>query len=348
MMTSQKRITLIGNTPSPYTKKMVALLRYRQIPYSIVWANPADVLETRGMAAPKVALLPTFIFDDAQGLPQAVVDSTPIIRTLESMYEPRSVIPINPVLAFIDYLLEDFADEWCTKYMFHYRWHFRSDADNAGTLLPFCIDPSMDVAKHAHAKEFFSKRQIERLYVVGSNDVTAPIIDASYKRFLKALEAHFEQQLFLLGNRPGAADFALYGQLSQLIGFDPTPRKIAHELSPRTVAWSLMADDLSGLEVRPDHWNDIDSIPGTLSEILKEVGRVYAPALLANAKALESGQKEWETNIDGAQWRQQTFAYQGKCLHWINQQYHALASSDKERVNVILAGTGWDSLIIQQ
>lgn len=30
-------IKLVGGTGSPYTQKMVALLRYRQVPYQIVW-----------------------------------------------------------------------------------------------------------------------------------------------------------------------------------------------------------------------------------------------------------------------------------------------------------------------
>ena len=46
----------------------------------------------------------------------------------------------EPVAAFIDYLIEDFGDEWCTKYMFHYRWYPAEDADNAGTLLPLGMD----------------------------------------------------------------------------------------------------------------------------------------------------------------------------------------------------------------
>ena len=49
-------------------------------------------------------------------------------------------------------------------------------------------------------------------------------------------------------NRPAAGDFGLYGQLTQLVGFDPTPRAIAHEVSPRTVAWVLKTEDLCGLE----------------------------------------------------------------------------------------------------
>jgi glutathione S-transferase len=344
-MTSTNRITLIGNTPSPYTRKMVSVLRYRHIPYSIVWADPNEELEKRGIAKPKVALLPTFIFAGDDGALQAAVDSTPIIRKLESSHSGRSVIPDDPALAVIDYLLEDFADEWCTKYMFHYRWYPEVDADNAGTMLPFCIDPSMTAEKQQWAKDYFSKRQIDRLYVVGSNDTTAAVIDASYRRFLKAMDAHLASQPYMLGSRPGASDFAIMGQLSQLVGFDPTPRAITHELSPRTVAWSLMTDDLSGLEPEASDWNKVSEIPDTLKGILNEVGRVYVPALLANAEALQTGEKQWQAEIDGVTWTQQTFPYQGKCLQWINQQYQALSNADKQKVDSVLSGTGCETLL---
>ena len=343
-MNKPDRITLIGNTPSPYTRKMIALLRYRHIPYSIIWADPKEVLEEKGIAQPKVALLPTFIFED-QDQPYAMVDSTPIIRKLEEANQGRSVLPQDPKIAFIDYLLEDFADEWCTKYMFHYRWHSEDDADNAGTMLPFCMDPSMPTEKQQWAKDFISKRQIDRLYVVGSNDTTASVIDASYRRFLQAMEAHLANQPFMLGARPGAGDFGLFGQLTQLIGFDPTPRSIAHELSPRTVAWSLLVDDLSGLEPQQGGWNEFDEIPTTLKGLLNEVGRVYVPALLANAKAMQTGEKEWETEIDGARWAQQTFPYQGKCLQWINEQYRALSDSDREKIDQLFSGTGCEAML---
>lgn len=343
-MTDVNRITLIGNTPSPYTKKMLALLRYRRIQYSILWANPPEVLEAKGIEPPKVALLPTFIFEDKDE-PYAMVDSTPIIRKLEQSHNGRSVVPNDPAVAFIDYLLEDFADEWCTKYMFHYRWYPQQDADNAGTLLPFCMDPSMSAEKQQWAKDYFSKRQIDRLYVVGSNDTTVAVIDASYRRFLEAMEAHLANQPFMLGDRPGAGDFALYGQLTQLVGFDPTPRAITHEISPRTVAWSLMVGDLSGLEPQPTDWKSLEAAPDSLGTLLCEVGRVYAPALLANAAALQAGEKEWQTEIDGALWVQQTFPYQGKCLQWINEQYHQLSLADQQKVDKVLAGTGCEQLI---
>ena len=54
---------------------------------------------------------------------------------LETAFHKRSTIPNNPV-GVLNYLLEDFGDEWGTKFMFHYRWHDKQDIENAGTLLP--------------------------------------------------------------------------------------------------------------------------------------------------------------------------------------------------------------------
>jgi glutathione S-transferase len=344
-MSEMERIKLIGAPPSPYTQKMLALLRYRHIPYNIMWGQPEEILPTMGLAAPKPGLLPTFILDDEHGQAQGVCDSTPIIRRLEKMYPGRSVLPNDPAVAFIDYLLEDFGDEWCTKYMFHYRWYPQEDADNAGTLLPLGYNVSLPSAEHAQLKRSFSERQIGRLYVVGSNDTTAPIIDASYRRFLTAMENHLAQQPFMLGQRPGAGDFALHGQLTQLVGFDPTPRAIAHEISPRTVAWVDKMDDLSGLAPGDSGWNVLEQSPDTLREILNEVGRMYAPALLANLQAVQAGEKTWESEIDGAGWTQQTFPYQAKCFKWINDQYQALSGQDRARVDSVLEGTGCEALV---
>ena len=98
--------------------------------------------------------------------------------------------------------------------MFHYRWHATLDAGNAGTLLPLSMDVSMPTeTRHTDSSTWVEDRQISRLYVVGSNDTTAAVIDASYRRFLLAMENHLASQPYLLGNRPAAGDFGLFGQL---------------------------------------------------------------------------------------------------------------------------------------
>ena len=254
-------VELIGSPGSPYTRKMLALLRYRRIPYHMIWADPNAELGKRNIPAPKLVFLPTFLYRDDAGNSVPRSDSTPIIRELEQAFIGRSVLPGDPALAFIDYLLEDFADEWCTKYMFHYRWHFAADADNAGSLLPTYMDVTLPADKWRQFKTVFSERQVGRLRYVGSNDDTAPVIDASYRRLLQALENHFANLPFLLGRRPGAGDFALFGQFSQLVGFDPTPRAIAHELSMRTVGWMGLAEDLSGLEPVENDWSSPRTCP---------------------------------------------------------------------------------------
>ena len=79
--------------------------------------------------------------------------------------------------------------------------------------------------------------------------------------------------------------------------------------------------------------------------ILNEIGRVYAPALLANAAAHEKGAPAWETSIDGASWRQQTFPYQVKCLRWIRDEFGELSDDNKARALSVLSGTGCEALV---
>ncbi len=343
-------LQLLGNVGSPYTRKMIALLRYRRIPHTPIWQNPWDrenscnVLVKSGIEAPKPMLLPTLLLPDESGKLRAVCDSTPIIRVLEKKVQERRVVPPDPVMAFIDYLLEDFGDEWCTKYMFHYRWHHHEDAENAGTLLPLGIDVTLAEDALRIRKEFIRVRQVERLWVVGSNETTAPIIDASFKRFLKAMDTHLENVPFMLGARPCSADFAIYGQLTQLVGFDPTPRKIANKISPRTVAWTSLMEDQSGLDVEENDWSQFNQATKTLRGLLDEVGRVYIPALLANSAAISRGEKNWEEEIDGAHWTQPVFNYQAKCLSWIRGEYAKLSPGDKGLVDNLIAGTGCEAM----
>jgi len=341
-----ERIKIFGATPSPYTQKMLSVFRYRHIPYTVHNGDIANKIAKLGVEVPKPVLLPTLLLKDANGELVATTDSTPIIKRLENEFKERGIIPDDPALAFINYLLEDFGDEWVTKYMFHYRWYFEEDADIAGTILPL-VDLAINTPNELHSqyKEFIAKRQIDRLWVVGSNDETAELIDLSYKRFLKLMEEHLLVSPFLLGNKPSSSDFSFYGQLTQLVRFDPTPRKLAYEYSSRTVAWVDILEDLSGHDVENTSWTSLEESPYTLKNILKEVGKMYVPALLANADALIKGAEIWEAEIDGAMWKQKTFNYQGKCLAWIKEEFDALNKDDKLRVKEYLQGTGCEILL---
>lgn len=333
-------LRLKGAPGSPYTRKMLALLRYRRIPYAFLVGNEADRL---GLPKPRVELLPTFYLPNAAGELEAVVDSTPLIRRFETEFEGRSAIPPDPVAAFLDALVEDYADEWLTKCMFHYRWAFAADIEQAGRILPLWRNRSVDDARHAELARVISERQISRLYVVGSNEVTAPVIEASYERFLALFERLVAARPFVFGDRPGASDFGLYAQLTQLTHFDPTPMALCLEHAPRVYAWVDVVEDLSGV---PDDaaWLPRAALREALGELLAEIGRVYVPALLANAEALRAGKEQWETTIDGRPWTQPSFPYQGKCLAALRAGFEALGDEDRRAVREVLADTGCEPL----
>ena len=344
-MKSLNPIPIVGNPASPYTRKMLALMRYRRIPYAVEWGDPRALIKKMGLEEPKPILLPVLVFN-IDGKNKAITDSTPIIRHLENEFSVRRVIPSDPKLNFLNYVLEDFGDEWVTKYMFHYRWHFEDDIEKAGTVLPLMHDVSLENKSHLEFKKYFSELQTSRLWVVGSNNKTAPIIEESYKRFLNQLETCLSINPFLFGKRPSSSDYAIYGQLTQLIGFDPTSSAIAHNISPRAISWIDQMEDLSGLNVHEEDWITFDQAEKNLSNVFEEIGKVYMPALLANSNAINQNEKTWTANIDGAEWNQKSFPYQAKCLQWINNEFEVLGNDDQKDILNFLRNTGCSDLIL--
>ncbi len=342
-----KKIKVFGAPASPYTQKMISILRYRHIAYEVFMGDvPGRLNRLEGIEPPKPILLPTLLLEDESGKLKTTTDTTPIIRRFENEYPDRKLLPEDPALSFINYLLEDFGDEWVTKYMFHYRWYFDKDADNASTVLPLsdlAVNMPNEILKDA--KKYVHDRQTGRLWVVGSNDTTADLIDSSYKRFLKLMDDHLSISKFLFGEKPSSADFAIYGQLTQLIGFDPTSREIAYDTALRLVSWQDVMADLSGHDVDNSNWTPLEESPASLKEIMKEFGRMYVPALLANANAIMQGEETWETEIDGSVWKQKAFPYQAKCLKWIKEEFAALNENDQSRVKTFLDGTGCEILL---
>jgi glutathione S-transferase len=300
--------------------------------------------EAHALPKPRVSLLPQLISPGADGKLEAHVDSTPLIRRLEATYEGRRVIPPDPVIAFLDALIEDYADEWLTKAMFHYRWAFAADIAQAAAILPRWSNPNQPEEQAVSLGKLFAERQIGRLAVVGSNPTTAKTIEQSYRRLLTLLDAHLTDHRFVLGGRPGAADFGLFGQLTQLAGFDPTPRALALEIAARVVAWVDFVDDLSGIEPGEEDWISRDAVPATLHALFAEIGRVYVPFLLANAAAIARGADRVECMIDGAPWVQKPFPYQAKCLSWLRQARADLSPDERAAADEILRGTGCETL----
>ena len=80
-------IKLIGNNGSPYTRKMVALLRYKHIPYKVIWGEPEEYLDRNNIEKPKPVLHPTFLFENSGFKDVKISESV----DFEKLYQTRKI-----------------------------------------------------------------------------------------------------------------------------------------------------------------------------------------------------------------------------------------------------------------
>jgi hypothetical protein len=162
-----------------------------------------------------------------------------------------------------------------------------------------------------------------RLGFVGSNDRTQPTIEASFKRVLGLLEAHLQARLYMLGGRPAMADFGLWGQLYET-ATDPTPGALMRTSSPKVMAW-VQRMLLPKAEGPFEPWTAL--APSLMPLLTQEVGVLFLPWSVANAAALERGDKSFEVTLGGAPWSQEPQKYHARSLAEIRRKYAAAKGS---------------------
>lgn len=321
--------TLYGALGSPYSLKMRALLRYRRIPH--IWTHGGEARDA--LAQVKAPVIPVLQFPDGS----FHNDSTPLIYTLEQRHPERSVVPPDPARAFLAHLIEDFADEWVTKAMFGYRWLAQVDQIQMSRWLAFDNLKGGGLSTSQGFAEQFRSRQVGRMAIVGCTAENFPLIEASTRALLAALEAHVTDQHLFFGSRPSLAEFSLYGQLSQL-GVDPTPEAMMRADYPYSLRWLLHIDDMSGIN---GEWDAPDApLPPVVVEILRQAGAIYLPFLVANAEANAAGQDQFAIEAMGHPYSQGVFKYQVKCLADLRSRYAALGADARASIAPLLTETG--------
>lgn len=322
---------LIGFNPSPYSIKMRAVLRYRRLPF--VWDNRTDAREVaQKHGLPPV--IPVLVMPDGA----VMNDSTPLIHELERRHPgERSIVPPDAAQAFLAAVIEDMADEWLTKCMFHYRWYYDADRKFGTHWVTADRAPGRITAKTAEVAKAFHDRQVGRMAMVGCTEATKPVIEESYKRVLAALEAGVPTQEYLFGTRPSLADFGLFGQL-QILATDPTSADIMRAEAPHLHTWLMRLDDASGVE---GEWQAANNAPSpTVIALLRLAGEIYLPFLKANAEAIDEGRDMLRVELLGHEFAQAPFRYQAKCYRGLRSAYAALAPEVRERVRPVLEQTG--------
>ena len=324
---------IVGDIGSPYSMKMRAIFRYRRLPF--IWNQRNQKLREE-TAHVKPPVIPVIKFPDDKSWH---VDSTPMAYVLEEKHpRQRSIIPDDAGLAFLSHLIEDMADEWMTKMMYHYRWWYKPDQEFCSYWLASSLNEfDQEDAIDARAQKF-KERQISRMGLVGSSEVTKPIIEESFLEVVDIFNQHLRNNRFLFGSGPALADFGIFGQFSQL-NHDPTPMAIIREKSPLFSTWIDQMDDISGIE--EGSWIEpAQPLPDGVIRLLKMAGEIYLPFLTANAAALNKGEASFSVELMGKTYQQGAFKYQVKCLNWLLEEYSQLKGAPRERVDAVLAETG--------
>lgn len=310
---------IYGALGSPYSMKVRAALRAKRVIHT--WTGMT--VEDRGRIMPnaKVPVIPVVKTPTGEW----VNDSTPFLLSIEG--EGRALLPETPIQRFTCLLLEDMADEWFMKAMFHYRWAYAEDAEWVANWLMFDSLPNVGRESVESAASDIRERQIARMALVGCTPETGPLIEASWKRTCKVLEKMaLSGQRFLFGSRISLADLAFYGQL-KVMSSDPTPLAWMRADVPYLYRWLDHADDASGIE---GEW--VGTISPEARELLEVAGDTYLPFLQANLEALEAGEKTFSLEIEGGRYVQGTFGYQAKCFKALREAWAELDTSSQTQL----------------
>lgn len=335
---NDERYRLIGSTASPYAIKLRALLRFRRIAFDWVIMTKALRKQTEHL---RPNLIPVLQYPDGtfRG------ETTTLAYDLEVRHRERSVIPVDKAVAFVCDLLEDLADEWAVKPLFLYRWW---DAEDQAYVSRWAGEEwSVSDAETGSAEEIeqFRLRQISRMVILGATAENKPLLEESYRRILAAFEPHVGMSKYLFGSRPSLADFAWFGQLSEL-ATDPTPMRIMRERAPFTDHWVRRLDDASGVD--GEWYLREQALNGMVGALLRIAGELYLPFLVANAEAFAKGVERLEINVWGLPYALAPFKYQVKCLQQLRDKFAALDSGDRAALRPVLERTGcWAHLVVR-
>jgi len=333
---TEGRYRLIGSTASPYAIKLRALLRYRRIPFDWVIMTKA-LREATAHLRPN--LIPVLQYPDGSFRGE----TTTLAYDLETRHHERSVIPGDKAVAFVCDLLEDLADEWAVKPLFLYRWWDPEDQIYVSRWAGEEWSTSEAASGSAEEIEQFRQRQISRMTILGATAENKPLLEESYFRILAAIEPHVGMTQYLFGSRPSLADFALFGQLSEM-ATDPTPMRIMRERAPFTDHWVRRLDDASGVE---GAWYGREqALSGMAEALLRIAGELYLPFLVANAEASAQGMERLEIKVWDLPYALAPFKYQVKCLRQLRDKFAALSAGDRAELKPILERTGcWAHLV---
>ena len=318
--------TLIVGLLSPFSDKVQAIFRFKGIPFARVEQTPKVTAE---LLVPKTGkhLIPGLVKPDGSGLG----DSTRIAHYADELRPDPPLLPREPLLAFVNHLVEDYCDEWLTKVMFCLRWTFPADGERAAEVISRTM-ATANVPAAELLQQIPSRLRSQMHFLIGGPQ-NAPFFENEFRRIYAALDPHFAAYPYLFGPRPTLADFALWGQSKQMLD-DPTPGGWMRRDHPHVAAWidRFTAGSYQRDARAPGDWID----PARLAPLYRRIEETYFPWVIANRKAVAAGEKTFRFGCDGFAIDFPAGGYLEKCFAALETRYRALSASDRGAIDAII------------
>ncbi len=310
---------LIGRFESGYSVKVRSALRFKG--FEPEWLDRFREEKLFRQHA-RVPLIPLLFLPD--GTPMQ--DSTPILQHLETAHPEPSFHPADADLRYLSELLEEYGDEWVNKLMFHYRWGYSQDQKRRGNSLAEGMIDGWGIGwskplTRPIMRWFIVRRMVPRLAFAGANENNAPILVHSFAQLSQLLETHLQKRPYLLGGRPGYADFGVWGQLVQA-WMDPSGERLLNDLAPAVVRWIRRMEDP---RVEGD-FETLDALRPTLLPLFaREVGPRFLAWSDANATSWGAGEETTDLQMEGRRYWQKTFKYPVAGLQQLREKFSGVA-----------------------
>ena len=316
---------LYGSEPSLFTRKLEAALAFYGAPFEFRRKREQPdiaALEARG-GTHQVPLLLT---------PEnwMLADTTPIIDLLDGRFPRRRLFPEGP-LGVLAHLVEEYLDEWVSRVMVHYRWHFPDSALFASNAIAGGNEAVAQTVRQWGPRACRATGTETEFHQKAAED--------EYVRLLEAADAQLATTRFLLGDRPSAADCMVLGGFRAHTLHDPDPTKVV-ERYPRLVAWNEAAWSWDG----EGDWAAFPESTPFARHVLGEMATHYLRFLAASERATATGQKAFTVDTYGEPASYLTRPYPGRSWRMIEDRIaHRLSSGEGRAVADWLRTIGLDT-----
>lgn len=309
---------LFGADTSPYSVKVRAFLKYKGVDFE--WIGRSSATEQEFQSFAQVPTVPLLV--SPKRAPNQ--DSTDILSCVENDHAEPSCVPDDAACAVLALILEDYADEWLNKVMFQQRWGQKPDRDDAAERTMMQLFDDKPPRARKKTRDQIAKRMRDRLPLVGVERKNEKTLKTSFERFATLLNAHLENNLFVFGGRPSVADFALAGQLSQLL-LDPTPGEWLRTNAPFVTAWCEFMDaPKAGAPFKP-----LEELEPTLLALFRdEVAVTYLPWANANLDANMDKNDRMDVKIEKKAFEQVTQRYAATSFKSVQKAVRRLSDND--------------------